>query len=93
MRRPANETLRVFLISAIENCLALLDEWSSLPVMHGGRRQQLQGRVMMPMVVPVEELLAETAGILDGSESVRIVGTILDGFEVSLRKRIVIGDV
>ena len=64
----------MFLVSAIENCLALLEEWSSLPVMRGGRRQQLQGRVMMPMFVPVEELLAETAGILDGS--VRIVETV-----------------
>ena len=45
------------------------------------------------MVVPVEELLAETAGILDGPETVRIIGTILHGFEVSFRKRIVIGNV
>ena len=83
----------MFLVSAIENSLALLDEWTSLPVMHGGRRQQLQGRVMMQMVIPVEELLAEAAGILDGSEAVRIIGTILHGFEVSFRKGIVIGNV
>jgi hypothetical protein len=30
----------MFLVSAIKNGLALLDEWSSLPVMHGGGRQQ-----------------------------------------------------
>ena len=46
----------------------------------------------MLVVVPGEELLAETPCILDGTEAVRVAGPIFHGFEVSFRKRVVVRD-
>jgi hypothetical protein len=69
LRRPTDEALGVLLVSAVEDDLALRDELSGLMVMHGGRGEQLQGRMMVVVVVPVKELLAENGGHPGWSQS------------------------
>jgi hypothetical protein len=92
-RRSANEPLGLVQVGAVEHSLALRDEPGSLTVVNRGRRQQLQAGMVMLVVIPRKELLAEAAGILDGTEAIRVVGPILHGFEVSLGEWIVVGDV
>ena len=47
----------------------------------------------MLRVVPIEEVLAMGAGILDAAEAFRKVGAIFQGPELRLRERVVVGDV
>ena len=61
--------------------------------MHRGGCEQFQAGMMMVVVIPGEGVLAETARVLDGTETVRVVRPVLHGFEVRFRKRVVIGDV
>jgi hypothetical protein len=63
--RSADEPFWVRLIGEIENSLPFRDEISGLTVVTGGRSQQVQARVAVPLVVPGKELLAEKARILD----------------------------
>ena len=49
----------MFFVGEIQDGLSLLDQSIRLAVMNGSRGEQLQSGVMMPMVIPVEELLAE----------------------------------
>src|SRR3954447_4450411 len=49
--------------------------------------------MMMLVVVPGEELLAETARILNRAEAVRVFGSVFHGFEVRFGKGVVVGDV
>ena len=60
--------------------------------MDGCRSQQLQPGMMMLVVIPGEEVLTETAGILDGAETVRVVRPVFHGFEVRFRERVVVGN-
>ena len=46
----------------------------------------------MLAVVPGEEVFAEAPGLLFRSKAVREVGTVLEGLEVTFRKRIVVRD-
>src|SRR3954451_16000659 len=80
------------LIGEIEYGLPTGDELGSLAVVHCCRREQLQGGMMVLVVVPGEELLAKNTRILDGAEAVRIIWSILQGLEVGFRERVVIGD-
>ena len=49
--------------------------------------------MMMLGVVPAEEALAESTGVLDGTKTIGELGPILECFEVGLGKRIVVGGV
>src|SRR3954451_7145627 len=49
--------------------------------------------MMVLVVVPGEELLAETARILNRAETVRVLRPILHGFEVRFGEGVVVGDV
>ena len=93
LRSAADEAFGMTQVGDIENGLPLGDKLGSLTVMNRGRRQQLQAGVMVLVVIPGEELQAETAGILDGAKAVGVLRAVLHGFEVSFRERIVIGDV
>jgi hypothetical protein len=48
--------------------------------------------MMMLVVVPGKEVLAETTGILDGTEAIRVIGPVFHGFEVRFGERIVVRD-
>ncbi len=56
---------------SIQDDLAMRQDVSGLTVVnHGGRHQAQPGMVVL-MVVPLKEGLAEAAGILDGAEAIR----------------------
>ena len=61
--------------------------------MDGGRSHQADAAVAVFVVVPVEELLAVSASVLDRAEAIGEVGSVLQGFELRLGVRIVIRDV
>ena len=90
LRWPADEAFRMGKEGTIENGLAFGDELSSLTIMDGCRCQQGQPGMMVLVVVPGEEVLAEAAGILNGTEAVRVTGPVLHGFEVRFRERVVV---
>src|SRR6202140_4758650 len=77
----------------IERDGALLGQRRSGAVVDGGRWHQANSAVAVFVVVPVEELLAESASILDRAEAVGEVGSVLQGFELRFGVRIVIRDV
>jgi hypothetical protein len=60
--------------------------------MHDGRRQKPQAAVAVLLVVPAEEDLPKGPAILDRSEPLRKLRTILERFELRFGKRIVVGD-
>jgi hypothetical protein len=62
-------------------------------IMDGGRRHQADAAVAVLVVVPAEELLAVSAGVLDRAEAIGEVGSVLESFELRLGVRIVIRDV
>ena len=49
--------------------------------MHGLGGEQADAAMAVLVVVPGEELAAEVAGLLDGIEAVRKVGTVLERLE------------
>ena len=55
------------------------------------RGKQAQTGMMMLRVVPREELLAKTAGMLQGAEALRKVRPIFQRLELALGERIVVG--
>ena len=48
--------------------------------------------VVLLVVLPREELLAETAGLGEGAEAIRKAGAVLQRFEVGFRVGVVVGD-
>ena len=52
-----------------------------LAVMHLVRGHQADARMMMILVVPVEEGTAEASGVLDAAEAFRETRLIFQGFE------------
>ena len=80
------------MVCGIENGLPLGDQLGSKAVMNGGRGQQIESRVVMPVVIPGKELLAEAASILNGAKPVGILRPILQGLEVGFGKWVVIGN-
>jgi len=62
-------------------------------VVHVGGRQQAEAGVMVFGVVPGTEDAAVGSGILDRTEARRECRAVLQGFELRLRERVVVGDV
>ena len=78
------------LIGNIEHVLTLLQDGAGLLVVHHGRREQRQARVVMFFVVPTKKSLRESATVLNAAEAVGKLGTIFHGAELTLRVRVVI---
>ena len=70
------------LVSDIENSLPLCDKLGSLAVVNACRCHQAQAGMVVLVVVPGKEVLAETARILNRSEAVRVSRAVLQGLEV-----------
>ena len=72
------------------------DLFSGLPnvigkaVVHGFRGHEADAGVPVLFVIPWEERLTVVPGVLDASEPLRKVWTVLEGLELSLRVRVVI---
>ena len=54
------------------------------------RRQQRDSAVMVVVVVPGEEALAEGACVLDGAESIRELGSVFESLELAFRIWVVV---
>ena len=78
--------------SGIEDDLAMRQDVSGLAVVNHGRCHQTKTRVVVLVVVPLKEGLAEAAGIFDGTEAIREAWAVFQGAELAFRIRIVIGD-
>ena len=64
-----------------------------MAVVDHGRRQQAKTGVVVLVVVPMEEGLAEAASVFDGAEAVWETRAVFQGAELAFRIRIVVGDV
>ena len=64
----------------------------SLAVMDHGRRHQAESGMMVLMVVPLKEALAEAASILDGAEAILETRAVFQGAELAFRIWIVVGN-
>ena len=80
-------------VSSVQYDLPGSENLLRLTVVDDRRCQQGNAPVVVLVIVPVEELLAETVTVFLGAESIRKVRPVLEGLELAFRKRIVIGDV
>ena len=62
-------------------------------VVHGGWRQPVQTRMVVDVVVLVEEIPAERLGVLERTETFREVGPVFERLELRFRERVVIGHI
>ena len=81
------------LIGSIQYGLAVGQDRFSLARVDHGWGEQAETGVAVLLVVPREELLAESAAVLDTAEAVGEIGAILQGSELAFRIGIVVGDV
>ena len=77
---------------SIERDSALLGPCRSGAIVDCGRSHEADSAVTVFVVVPVEELLAVSASVLNRAETIGEVGSVLQGFELRLGVRIVIRD-
>lgn len=87
-----DEAFRVGSIGGTEHLLSGVTQRGGPSVVHGGWRHQPETRVVMLAVVPGEEPLAEGTGVLDRTEPLRELRAVLQGLELGLGERIVVGD-
>ena len=69
--------------SGIEDHLAMRQDVSGLAVVDHGRRHQTKARVVVLVVVPLEEGMAEAASVFDRSEAIRETGAIFQSTELT----------
>src|SRR5665213_904304 len=78
--------------SGIEDDLAMRQDVSGLTMVDHSGRHQAQTGVVVLVVVPLEEGLAEATRVFDGPEAVRETRAVFQGAELAFRIWIVIGD-
>jgi hypothetical protein len=89
-RRALDEALWMRRVGGEARAMPGLEDRRRPAVVHVGRRQVPQTTVMMRIVVPPEQGVADRPRILDRSESVRKFRPILEGPELGFGKRIVV---
>src|SRR5437867_2711365 len=80
-------------VGAEKGLLPRFDALAGAPEVDGLGRHHADPGVAMLGVVPGEELTAKRAPILHGSKAVGEAGAVLEGLELRLRGRVIIGDV
>ena len=80
------------LVCGVEHRLAAGRDGRCLAEVDHGRSEQTDAGMAMLLVVPVEELLAEGAAILDATEAIRKLRAVLQRPELALRIRVVVGN-
>jgi hypothetical protein len=78
--------------SGIEHGLTLGDNLGGLAVVDHGGREQAEPGVVMIVVVPEKEGLAEAARVFDRAEALRKVRPVFQRTELAFRIRVVVGD-
>src|SRR6185436_15903747 len=92
-RRLADEALGMSGVGGGEHLNAGIVSVLGLAVVDDLGGHQADACVSMLGVVPAEEVLAEGARFLDRGEAVREAGAVLQGLELGLGVRVVVGDV
>lgn len=92
-RRFSDEAFGVGEEGVVEDGLTLSQGVLVEAVVDNVRGQQSNARMVMLVVVVVEEILAEGAGILEAAKTSGELRAILEGFEVSLGVGIVVARV
>lgn len=93
MRYATLEAQRIGLVGLLQDLAALDLQGLGCAIVDGVRGHQADATVAMVVVVPVEEMLTMSPGILERSEALREVWPILQGLELRLRVRVVVRDV
>jgi hypothetical protein len=70
-------------VSGVQDHLTMSQDVRSLAVVDHGWGHQTESRMMMLVVVPLKEGLAETASIFDGAEAIRESRTVFQGAELT----------
>ena len=86
-----DETLRMRVPRTIQGMLTPSDDLASATVMDRRRRQPVQARMVVNVVVPAEEVAAERLGILNTAETFGESRSVLQRLELGFGKRVVIG--
>ena len=92
MRRPANKAFGMSAVSSIENGAPLFKRLRRQTVMNHSRGEKTQPGVAVLVVVPGEEFLGKRPGVLQAPKAFRETGPVLQSPEMTLRIRVVIGD-
>jgi hypothetical protein len=92
VERLPHETFAVGLVRRIEDFLPCLKHRRSLAVVDDARRQECNPGVVVFLVVPGEESLAEDAGVLLGAKTLWESRAVLERLELRLGVGIVVGD-
>ena len=70
--------------------VADLEDGGRAAVVHIGRREIGQAAVMMRVVVPREEIVADGAGVFERAESIRKLRAVFERAELRFGERIVV---
>ena len=85
-----NEPLRMGRIGPVEDELSFRDTLSKAARVDVEGSKQGDASMMMLLVVPVEEVLAERTGVLDTPKAAGEIGTVFERLEVRLTIRVVV---
>lgn len=91
LRRSVHEAFGVRHVRGGQHDFTMRAHGRGLAEVHDRRRQEPEPAVMMVVVVPAKERLAERAAIGDRSEAVRKRRTVFERPELGFRKWIVVG--
>ena len=87
-----HKPLGVLLVGGLQDLLTLIQNRLSSSEMNIGRGEKTEGRVVMFVVVPAEELCCPGAGILLTAEAVRIIRAVFQRFELGFGEWIIVRD-
>lgn len=85
-----NVSLGIRFEGGVQGCLSLNKTLLDTAVVYVGRREQLEPRVIVIVVVPVDEITGEPPRVFDFSEAIGEIGAVLHRFEVRFAIRIVV---
>src|SRR3972149_10505900 len=93
LRRAPHEALRMYRVSRREDGAAPIEHRCGGPVMHRYRGEQCQARVVMLVVVPVEERDAKRACVLEAAKALGKLRPVFERLELRLREWVVVAHV
>jgi hypothetical protein len=81
------------LCKRIEHGLTVGQDYRAFAEVDHGWGQQANVGLAMLLVVPLEELLAKGAAVLDAAEAIGELRAVLQGTELAFRIRVVVGNI
>ena len=88
--RPVDEALGMGGVRGAARTMANLEHLVGAPIVHVGWRQIAQAAVMVRVVVPREEIVADATRVLERAKSIRELRSVFEGAELGFGERIVI---